>query len=271
MRISRSAALPLFAVENRPFEQDIVTALDPQQSTRRFNRTWRLSRLQRFEGEPFLWGKLGFLKAPTASEVQYDDVKEDFIVVPGPKEHGQFAYFVLDVVDRYMVFEERQPDIKRGSFLGALKAILSQSESPNALFEVDLVTDPDEFMAWLDRTERVSRFFVSMRQPNPTFDPREDAVRRFMEESNAASLNIEAKPPKDGPGLEIRGSDLGRFVEYVSQGYGTIKGTGETQEKRTFFDSDRKVVSTDMDVERGEPETSILAKMKDRLKSIVPQ
>lgn len=258
----------MFAVADRPFDQDISAALDPQITVERYGRSWRLSRPHTIEGQPFLWGKLGYQGAPSGSDVEYDEESEDFVTVSG-RQHGQFSYYVLDLEDRYLLFEERPPDIKRQSFSGALKAILHESADPMHIFDVDTVADPDDFVAWLSRTDRVTRFRATVRQPNPNWDGRPQAVRDLIEESNAVRVAVEAAAGAGGPGLEIMESDLKSFVEHISGGNGSISSTGETAEGRTtLFNSDRKVRSTTTDVDVDESEESFLRRLVAALRGM---
>ena len=260
MRINRSADLPIFAVADRPFDQDISTALDPQVTVERYGRSWRLSRPHMIDDQPFLWGKLGYQGAPSGSDVEYDEASEDFVTVSG-RQHGRFSYYVLDLEDRYLLFEERPPDIKRQSFSGALQAILHESESPY-IFDVDPVVDPEDFLAWLSRTDRVTRFRATVRQPNPNWDNRPQAIRELIEESNAKRVAIEATAGTEGSGLEIMESDLGAFVEHTSGGNGSISSAGETADGRTtLYNSDRKGRSTTTDVDSAESEESFVRRL----------
>ena len=250
----------MFAVANRPFDQDISTALDPQITVERYGRSWRLSRPQTIEGQPFLWGKLGYQGASSGSDVEYDEESEDFVTVAG-RQHGQFSYCALDLEERYLLFEERPPDIKRQSFSGALQAILHESASPY-IFDVDPVIDPEDFLAWLSRTDRVTRFRATVRQPNPNWDDRPEAIRVLIEETNAKRVAVEATAGSGGPGLEIMASDLGAFVEHTSGGNGSISSAGETADGRaTLFNSDRKVRGTTMDVDNNESEDSFVQRL----------
>jgi hypothetical protein len=271
MRINRSSELPLLALEDRPFERDILDALDPQQVITRYDRTWRLSRPQQLDDEPAIFGKLGFQSGqPNDDEVQYDEEAEDFIAIPRSRGRGQFSYYVLDLEERYLVFEERR-DIRRTSFAGALRGILERSEGPNAAFEAEFVADMGELDDWLSNTDRVTRFFVSVRQPNPGWDERDARlVRQIMEEANAGRLNLEVTPHGDGPGLQVQGTGLVPFIDYAQQAYGVVRATGEVQQNRTFFDSGRRIAGADIDTSDREPVDTYLRRLWDRLKSISP-
>ena len=268
MRINRSADLPMFAVADRPFDQDIRTALDPQITVERYGRSWRLSRPRTIEDQPLLWGKLGYHGASSGSDVEYDEESEDFVTVSG-RQHGQFSYYVLDLEDRYLLFEERPPDIKRQSFSGALHAILHESMSPY-IFDVDPVVDPEDFIAWLRRTHRVTRFRATVRQPNPNWDGRPQNIRDLIEESNAARVAVEATAATDGPGLKIMESDLRPFVEHISEGNGVISSAGETEQGPTVFHSERKVRGTNLDIDISEPEESFVQRLFNILRSLKP-
>ena len=111
MRINRNADLPLLELEQRSFELDILQALNPRLTATRYGRTWRLSRPQSSEEEPFIWGKLGFEGAErTDSEVIYDEASQDFITSSTRRGSGSFSYFVVDTETQYLIFEEKPPE-----------------------------------------------------------------------------------------------------------------------------------------------------------------
>ncbi len=270
MRINRSADLPLLTQRDRPFEPDIMEALDPQQVVARYGRNWRLARPQRLGDEPVLFGKLGFESIRTDEPaVRYDEEAEDFITIPGSRGHGQFSYLVLDLDTRYLIFEERR-DVRRTAFATALRMILRQAPNPEVAFDAEFVADMEEFSNWLTRTDRVTRFFVSVRQPNPDWDEHGDAiVRRLLEDSNAAQVNLEAKPPQDGPGLQITGTGLQDFVDYTRETFGVVRATGVVDRNRRFFDSGRNVASTDIETVENETEETYLRRLLRSLRSLL--
>ena len=271
MKVNRNADLPLLEFERRSFEQDVLQALDPLNSVTRYRRTWRLSRPRSSPDHPFISAKLGFEGAArTDSDVVYDEDLEDFIASPTTRGSAQFSHFIIDTEHQYLLFEEKPPDIRTTSFVGALRTILQQDATAHR-FDLDPVPDLDDFNSWLRRTTRVTKFRVTVRPPNPHWLDRPRAIRDFVEESNAAHVTIDATASEDGPGLEIPNSDLGAFSEHAGLGYGTISGTGETAEGRTRYHSNRSTRGAVIDADPDESEPSFLRTLFETLRSLIPQ
>ena len=183
------------------FRSSIAVALDPELSVTRYNRTWRLSRPHQV-GTGGLWGKLGFLRNRGESAVEYNESTHDFITIPGTAGHGSFAYYVVDLESQYLLFEERSPDIKRNSFAGASRSLLVQTADAENL-SAEFVPDVESFDDWISNTDRVTRFFTSMRQANPNWTGRPRAVRDLMEETRSARISVEARAARDGESLRV--------------------------------------------------------------------
>jgi hypothetical protein len=140
---------------------------------------------------------------------------------------------------------------------------------PGVELDAEFVTDEEEFERWLSETTRVDRFFVSVRPPNPTYDPRSDAVEKLVEESNADRISVEAVADKDGPSLDINGSDLAAFAFHAASGYGEMRGSGERDGQPTEFDSKSSIRSTAIEYATTDTEQTIFQKLRDALRSLI--
>lgn len=263
MRISRE---PGTETVSQSFERDVVNALSPVIATTRYNRTWLLSRVSISDDGRYMWGKLGFQRESSETAFTYDPATQDFITVEGSGGHGTFSYYVIDLDSRYLAFEERPPDIKANSFAGAMRSLLKETHDAYFL-DAEFVFDADELDRWISETDTVTRFFVSLREPNPGWDGRPENVRTLMEESHADRLTLEARSTT-GESIDINDSDLRPFADLAGEGYGTVRGSGQRAGRPTYFDSERNVRTTDIQVERDEPESSIIEKVMIALRNM---
>jgi len=267
-RVIRAVDAPPTLFESASFQTDVLRALDPELSVLRYGRRWRLSTPQMYEAR-WLWGKLGFESSRIAEAVRYDAVRHDFVITPGAEEVGTFTHYVLDTTNQYLLFEERPPDIKRQSFLGAFKELLETTENEVRL-TVEPVYDPSDFASWLTTVERVTRFRAALRLPNPNWDQRYEAIRAVMEPTKAGHLAIELRPADAESGLDAKGTPIEDFADFAAQGYGTTKASGQVGESRKFWDSGRRARGDDMTVEPGEASPSIVQRMVSIIQRLVP-
>ena len=267
MRINRSTDSPLFSPVEQPFNEAITSALNPSISVTRYTRNWRLSRPQVIDDQAstFLWGKLGY-QGSLPGNIEYDEIREDFVEVPGQQVGGQFSYFVVDLDGRYLLFEERS-EIKLQSFRGALQKILQRSEEfPR--FDVDPVIDPTDFITWLEQQDLVTKFRATVRQPNPNWTGRPQGMRAFFEATGADKATIEVTSDSSS-GLKPLEPGLREFIEHVSEGNGTLSGNGQIDGRASSFDFARNVRSTKLNTEANEPEESFVRRLIAVLRGIV--
>ncbi len=218
----------------RGFQDDLERALSPEYRVTRYGRTWRFARPKLID-HFYLMGKLGFERLATEAIIRYDDDLEDFVSDIRPSEQGSVSHFAIDLNSQILVFEERPPDIRRQSFLGALRALLRESDSR---FEVETLADVTNFHEWIETVERVVRFSAALRRPNPEWRPRTQAIRDLIEPTGADRVDITATvdDPEAGK-LTVEDSVLGQAVEHASEGYGQIRAVGIERGRRRFFSS----------------------------------
>lgn len=264
LKVNRQEDAPQSLFE-RNFRHDIQAALNPEYSVTRYNRVWRLSAPQVVDGR-WLWAKLGFQTSPDES-VEYDEALHDFVSVPGSRGRGNYSLFVLDLETQFLLFEERPPDIKRNSFRGALNGILRLTDM-EFRFTADFVGDEERFERWLAQVDAVTRFYVALRRPNPDWDPRFEEVEKVMESSHAARLTVEARPPEE-ESLQIKDTPLEAFAEYAGQGYGHVRASGKSGNKKRFFDSERNLRGATVEVAKDEEPRSVVQRIISTMLDII--
>lgn len=267
LRIVRDEAAQLSLFQSSSFRQDVLAALDPEVAATRYGRTWRLSQPRIENHEGWLWAKLGFERRAPSERTFYDIATHDFVSVPGDAEQGTFSHFVLDLETQYLCFEERPPEIRLGSFKGALDALLSQRHREYRL-TAEVVPDVEHFEQWLGQVDSVLKFRVDLRRPNPNFAQRPESIRRLLETTNAAKVSLEAIAG-EGESLDVVNSDLKSYTDYTSEGYGEVRATGEAAGRRRYFQSGRHMKSGDIRIEK-EDSASIARRIFDALRDLAP-
>lgn len=238
------------------FPSDLLVALDPTIRVHRYNREWRLSKPE--QSGPFIVGKLGFERPARREEVHYDEEAQDFVVESAPSEQGNFSYYVIEGRKQVLAFELRPPDIYAKSFLGALQKILSQS---HPRFEIDLLSDVHSFEAWLESVDTVTRFFASLKPPNPSSSRRAREVRSLMDETDAERISIEATSSEEGGGLTIKNTLLEAAADHAAEGNGRFRLSALKGGARRFFDSSNQLLTGQIEVSANDDEPSILRKL----------
>ena len=244
------------------FSQDLKGALDPHKGIERYGRLWRVSRPVIFD--EFLAAKLGFVRTGASEEVSFDENQEDFVTELRASEQGRFSHFVVSLVEGLMVFEERPPEIRRQSFLGALAKLLRESENR---FDVMVLTEAKAFFDWLETVETVLAFRGIFERPNPQWRQRTDQVRRLIEDTGADKMTIEAKVnPKSEHGLEVATSLLGQVAVHAEGGYGQVKAIGEKDGKERTFRSAENAVTEEIVETRDDSSQTIFENLVKKLK-----
>jgi hypothetical protein len=218
---------------DRSFRVDIVDALDPHHPVTRYGRVWRVSRIAEREGG-YLAGKLGFVRTHAAEETVYDEERLDFVTTEAIASEGSFSMFVIDPEREIMAFEERPPDIRLRSFLGAFRKLLREKDFPAS---IDLLSDPSDFIEWARGVERILRVRAVVHRPNPGWNEDAAAFREVVEEADAERAEVVAQAPPEGslnPDARWIAGALGQVSE---QGKGKLTASGVTGETKTRWES----------------------------------
>jgi hypothetical protein len=239
---------------------------NPETAVERYGRTWHLS--QPLDDGLHIIGKLGFARRSASSSVTYDTVKHDFVEVEAPLEQGNFVYYMLDIPSRILAFEERPPDIRRRSFLGALTAILREQRFR---WDIDLLADEASFESWLTDVEKVTRYRASILRPNPSPIRHAREVRELVEETNADRLTIEATAGQDSSGLVVQDTILEATADHAADGNGNFKATGVKNGRRRFFDSLRRLRTRQLTLPPDATADELLTQLAEELASVVAE
>ncbi len=241
------------------FPDALRRALDPDKRVT-YYREWRLSQ-PRTDRETVA-AELGFRRRRRQEEVDYDEEQHEWISSEAAARLGNFAHFVIDLDTQIIAFEDRGDDLRRDSFLKALGLFLE-----TAGLEVNLISDTNEFESWLDSVDAVTRFRVTLRQPNPGWSKRAKQVRELAEEVEPDWLTIEAESKT---GLNVRDTLLDGAADTAAMGNGSFKATGVVGGRRRFFDSAKRFLSGVIEVTTEDSSPTIAAKIRDLMNDIAP-
>jgi hypothetical protein len=213
---------------------------------------------QPIKRDRYLSGKLGFARGARAEEVHYDEVAHDWVEEEAPSRQGNFSHYVIDIPSQVVAFEEKGDDLSRQSFLNALGNFLAPVG-----YEVVLMSDTSSFDAWLAEVDRVTRFFVSLKRPNPGWSKRAEQVRDVAEEISADRLSVEATSESD---LNVRNTFLDGAAETAARGNGHFRATGFAGTRRRFYDSSRRFLGAVIDLSDADTSESTMNKIQEALR-----
>lgn len=242
------------------FPDALYRALDPERPVA-YYREWRLS--QPRVDQRTLSAELGFRRRTRQEEVDYDEDQHEWISSEAAARLGNFAHFVLDLDSQIVAFEDRGEDLRRDSFVTVLGRFLEVSG-----LEVNLISDTNEFEAWLNSVDAVTRFRVTLRQPNPGWSKRAKQVRELAQEVDPDWLTIEAQSTT---GLNVRDTLLDGAADTAAMGNGSFKATGIVGDSRRFFDSAKRFLSGIIEVTNEDSSPTIASKLRDLMDEIVPE
>ena len=244
------------------FDSALAQALDPNR-TITYYREWRLSEPHVDAASNTLSAQLGFRRAKRREEVDYDEQRHEWVSSEAASRQGNFAHFVIDLGTHVIAFEDRGQDLPRDSFLTVLGKFLE-----TAGLEVNLISDTAEFEAWLASVDRVTRFRVTLRPPNPGYSKRAKQVRELATETEADRITIDAESER---GLHVRDTLLDGAADTAAMGNGSFKVTGLAGNARRFFDSTKRFVSGLIDVTDTDSSETIDEKIRDLMQEIAPK
>jgi hypothetical protein len=242
------------------FPDALTRALDPNRPVSHY-REWRLSQ-PRGEGRTIA-AELGFRRRTRQEEVDYDDERHEWISSEAAAPQGNFAHFVVDLETQLVGFEDRGKDLSRDAFANVLGKFLEASG-----LEINLISDTRKFAAWLEGVDMVTRFRVTLRQPNPGWSKRAQQVRDLAQEVDPDWLTIEARSMR---GLNVRDTLLDGAADTASMGNGEFKATGLSGGSRRFFDSAKRFVSGIIEVSNEDSSSTIASKIGDLMEEIAPK
>jgi hypothetical protein len=171
-KITRDPQRRLF---DRDFRTDILAAINPQNRTTRYGRTWRFSRPVEMDAD-HIAAKLGFTHEGDQERIEYDEEAEDFVVTAARESETLYSHFVIDTSSEVMAFEVGGA-IERQSFIGALKSLLHDADFQSA---VELLTDPAGLRQWAETVDRVVAIRALVHNPNPGWAADAGAVRELV-------------------------------------------------------------------------------------------
>lgn len=218
---------------DRDFARDVTAALDPRHTVTRYGRTWRFSRTVTLEAG-HVAGKLGFVRTSQAAETTYDEETQDFVTTVGVANEGSFSMFVIDPRREIIAFEERPPDIRLQSFLGAFRALLVEADFPAS---VELLRDQSGFREWARTVDRVIRVRAVIHTPNPGWNEDAGAFREVVEQANAERAEVVAVADEDASLDPDAQWIQGALRQIAEQGHGKLTADGLAAEAKQRWES----------------------------------
>jgi hypothetical protein len=222
---------------------DILRALSPEFRTDRYGRRWRFSRWVDLDGR-FVAAKLGYERVRETEAVHYDDVLEDYVTELRPNEVVSFCHFVVDLENQFVAFDERPPDIRRQSFIGAFRALLRTSLYR---LNIELVTDSAAFDEWV-RTVRLVRFSARLEQPNPKWRDDVGEIRALLEGTGADEISLiaQVENARADAQLIVEDSIIREATTYARDGHARYRAVGISEGSRRHFQSVQHVPSMEI-------------------------
>ena len=251
----------------RSSPEDLVAALSPDSHVERYNRSWRFSRPRRLDG--WLLGKMGFERLGERAGSTYDEELKDFVPITRVNEQVSFSHFVIELNSQTIAFEEKPPDIRRQSFIGAFQALTGVA---GLRFSLDLLSDAEDFREWLGTIDRLVRVRVVVRRPNPDWTEVPELLRRLLEPSNAEEADVTLWTGDDDSesGLVVDGTVIDDAAGYVAAGHGTLRARGRAPGGRNReFSSERNVRSVQIEEDVADDSESIFERIRGRLDELL--
>ncbi|MDP3064796.1 MAG: hypothetical protein Q8O40_16590 [Chloroflexota bacterium] len=251
IRVVHKPQLALPETNEPPTFRGIISrAIDPDVTTSRYNRTWRVSQ-PKTRDDDFLVGKLGFTAMASEKRTYYDIDLKDFVEQAQEARQGHYTGWAIDLSSQMMAFETRLPDIRPQSFVGALRGLLD--ERPEYALTAEYVRESAKFFEWVKPLDRITKFTAKLRAPNPDFASRPQIVRMVLERTNADHATVEVTTDRDGKDSLSTGDTIKDLVDYGEEGYSDIIAWGLKDGESKVFDSRRKVATERVDI-RGTPD-----------------
>lgn len=124
------------------------------------------------------------------------------------------------------------------------------------------MSDTSSFDVWLEEVDRVTRFFVTLKRPNPGWSQRADQVREIADEISADRLSVEATSENQ---INVRGTVLDGAAETAARGNGHFKASGFVGTARRFFDSSRQFLGAVIELSDADTSQSTVSKIQHAL------
>lgn len=253
---------------DRPdFGDSISDVLSGGTETNWYNRTWILSRPIRSGG--YVQGRLGFERPTPTEGVHFDRTAQDFVTTEERSEQGSFAHYVINVRTRVMAFEERPPDIRRESFLGAMRRILGGRG-----FELDDIADNRSFDSFVASVDAISRYDVRLVRANPSASRRaRDTYNAIFVEPDPDSVTLTLASDTRGEraGIDVSSDVVQGTAAHALDSNGKIRVTGYMRSgARRFWDSARHLLQGSIQVSRDDPAEVVQESIRELLEELAP-
>jgi hypothetical protein len=247
-----------------PFDraEALIASLQPGTSIERYNRRWRMGRIEHLPGA-LVTGRIGYEATAGTAELwneQLADFEETTIL------QGRTSPFVINLPSARAAFQLRGSDIRPRTFTGNFQALLNEA-SPMYRWRVveEIIHIP--WTEWRTSVQRITELRLKLLRPNPNYGGRQQ-VEKLIEEINAEMVNMILRADAESlDGLDIDAGFVQEAIEHVQAGYGAyasygeVEEEGETQPTAWYSDQEGTPVqkTTEVDPSTGEVSRASLA------------
>lgn len=248
------------AEESRlPFDraEALIASLRPGTSIERYNRRWRMGRVENLTGA-LVTGRIGYEATAGTTELwneQLVDFEETTVL------QGRTSPFVINLPSSRVAFQLRGAQIRPRTFTGAFQALLNNA-SPVYRWRVNEEIVRIPWARWRASVDRITEIRFTLQRPNPNYGDRAE-IERLIEEGNAEMVRMVLRAdPESLEGLDINSEFVSEAIEHVQAGYGAyasygeIAEEGETTQTAWYSDQDGAPVQKTAEVDPATHEVS---------------
>jgi hypothetical protein len=248
------------AEESRlPFDRSeaLIASLRPGTSIERYNRRWRMGRVDKLAAA-LVTGRIGYEATAGTAELwneQLVDFEETTVL------QGRTSPFVVNLPASRVAFQLRGAQIRPRTFTGAFQALLNEASSLYRWrVNEEIVHIP--WTEWRASVDRITEIRFTLQRPNPNYGDRAE-IERLIEEGNAEMVRMVLRAdPESLDGLDIDSEFVSEAIEHVQAGYGAyvsygeVLEVGETTQAAWYSDQEGAPVQRTADVDPSTQEVS---------------
>jgi len=260
----------LIGSSNDMIRRALRSSLRPGEAVLRYRKLWRMAKWQEQDGK-YILGRIGFEREVGTTEA-WNEKTLDFETRAALE--GQTAPYAIRLSDLRVGFQIRTHQIERGSFTGALQALMNETAGAYR-WKVVIEKAAVSWDEWVERVDGVTRLSISALPPNPNYRGK-DQVEAVLEGADAKTARIVLEAREAG--LNLTESDFVRqFIEHAEAGYGSVKAEGVLRRGRrrikTRFDSDQVLPTRDVPArldDREAPHSAIVQEVDRDAPELLP-
>lgn len=260
---SQQRSLLLFRVNRRPpaepglFDRDLAFNQHVQEALlfgeevitgRRHQRIWALGDQEVHEhgGEPHLTGRIGYIRAGQRLTAAFDPELKHWREEVQEAQSGVFAPFFLNMRQGTRLLGVlRHPTFAPQTLATVFTQLLDRGEARRGAttdWAVEPIGNPEAFVAWLGRTDVVTRIRLVVKMPNPDALEGFEYIHQRLDELEAGTLREDIEAAHEGGLRHVQQDESVRgAMAAQQQGFGYVTGRGQTARGPTSYDGREKL------------------------------